>query len=369
LQGSDIRIASISKSFSTKVVLEDVNLDIKKGEFFSLLGPSGCGKTTLLRILGGFEVPDSGAIYIDGVSSLELPPNKRQINTVFQNYALFPHLNVFDNVAFALRIKNYKKAEIKAKVEEYLNLVKLDEHVTKFPSQLSGGQKQRVAIARALINEPKILLLDEPLSALDAKLRQHMLSELISIHDKTGITFVYVTHDQEEALSVSDRLAVIDQGRILQVDTPSEIYEKPDNKFIAEFIGDTNFVKGKVVDINDTTVVIDAGLSCSLFAYKDKDVNIGDSVVLTIRPEKIRIYKEKPEVEESKPFNILKCQVQNIIYTGSNSKYTVLSDSFNFKVTRQHGRYFMDDVQVGWDDVAFIRWHANDSFIIEVLKS
>ena len=241
VKGSHVKVENVNKNFNDFNVLKNVGFEIKTGEFFSLLGPSGCGKTTLLRIIAGFEDPTSGDILLDGASVLSLPSNKRHVNTVFQNYALFPHLSVFENVAFPLRIKKLKERAIADRVEEYLQLVKLDGQKLKLPSRLSGGQKQRVAIARALINEPDVLLLDEPLSALDAKLRQHMLLELDSLHDAVGITFLYVTHDQEEAISVSDRVAVMNEGEVLQVGTPSEIYETPAHPFVAEFIGETNF--------------------------------------------------------------------------------------------------------------------------------
>ena len=214
MKGSDVYIQGVSKSFGNFTALRDVGMIIQRGEFFSLLGPSGCGKTTLLRIIAGFDDPDGGDVSLDSVSVLALPPNERHVNTVFQNYALFPHLTVFENVAFSLRLRKTPGAKVKSRVRDYLELVQLTSHADKMPSQLSGGQKQRVAVARALINEPTVLLLDEPLSALDAKLRQHMLIELDSIHDKIGITFIYVTHDQQEALSVSDRIAVMNAGQV-----------------------------------------------------------------------------------------------------------------------------------------------------------
>jgi spermidine/putrescine transport system ATP-binding protein len=216
LKGSEVLIEGVSKTFGDFRALQKVSLSIQKGEFFSLLGPSGCGKTTLLRIIAGFESPDTGSVRFDGADILGLAPNQRQANTVFQNYALFPHLSVFENVAFSLRLRKRPRAQLESQVKDYLRLVQLEAHAHKKPNQLSGGQKQRVAIARALINEPRVLLLDEPLSALDAKLRQHMLIELDQIHDKIGITFIYVTHDQQEALSVSDHIAVMDQGDVLR---------------------------------------------------------------------------------------------------------------------------------------------------------
>jgi spermidine/putrescine transport system ATP-binding protein len=279
-----------------------VNLTINKGEFFSLLGPSGCGKTTLLRIIAGFENPDSGPLTLDGENVLSLPPNKRPTNTVFQNYALFPHLTVFENIAFSPKLKRAASSEIKNKVDEYIHLVNLEGHAHKKPNQLSGGQKQRVAIARALINEPRVLLLDEPLSALDAKLRQHMLIELDRIHDEIGITFIYVTHDQQEALSVSDRLAVMNQGDILQVGTPHEIYESPATDFVARFIGETNLFDGTIIKAEKIDVQGSMEFMVELQIPEIgivkvttvDEVHVGQLVSFTIRPEKIVISKEKP---------------------------------------------------------------------------
>ena len=217
MKGSQVTIDHVSKRFGDFVALDDINFTIKPGEFFSLLGPSGCGKTTLLRIIAGFESPDDGVVLFDDKNVIPLPPDKRESNTVFQTYALFPHMTVYENVAFSLRLKKLPKDEIDKKVREYVHLVQLDQHINKKPNQLSGGQKQRVAIARALINEPKVLLLDEPLSALDAKLRANLLIDLDRLHDQIGITFIYVTHDQSEALSVSDRIAVMNAGHVLQI--------------------------------------------------------------------------------------------------------------------------------------------------------
>ena len=248
MNGSTVSIDHVSKHFGSFHALDDVNFTIKQGEFFSLLGPSGCGKTTLLRIIAGFEFPDDGAVLLDDKNIISLPANKRPCNTVFQSYALFPHLSVYENVAFPLRLQKKNKAEIDSKVREYLHLVQLDQHIFKKPNQLSGGQRQRVAIARALINEPKVLLLDEPLSALDAKLRASLLLDLDALHDKIGITFIYVTHDQSEALAVSDRIAVMNQGKVLQVGTPFEIYESPATQFVAQFIGETNLFEATVAE-------------------------------------------------------------------------------------------------------------------------
>ena len=249
MEKKDINIVNVNKSFDGVQILKDINLKIEQGEFFSIIGPSGCGKTTLLRMIAGFISPDSGAIYLGDENIVDLPPNLRNVNTIFQKYALFPHLNVFENVAFPLRIKKIDEKTINEEVTKYLKLVGLEEHSTKKVSQLSGGQQQRVSIARALINKPGVLLLDEPLSALDAKLRQNLLIELDLIHDEVGITFIFITHDQQEALSISDRIAVMNAGKVLQVGTPAEVYEAPADTFVADFLGENNFFSGKVTEI------------------------------------------------------------------------------------------------------------------------
>lgn len=367
MNGSTVRVENVSKFFGNFNVLKNISFDIKKGELFSLLGPSGCGKTTLLRIIAGFEDPTEGAVYLDGRNVIPFPANKRFVNTVFQNYALFPHLTVFENVAFPLRLKKVSESEIRREVTEYLELVKLPSEMSKFPSQLSGGQKQRVSIARALINKPKVLLLDEPLSALDAKLRQHMLIELDSIHDKIGITFIYVTHDQQEALSVSDRVAVMNQGSVLQIGSPVEIYESPSDSFVAKFIGETNFLQGKVIDILDEkNAVAEVQSVGRINIYQDKPVKIGDSVKVTVRPEKIHITSENP-TQLTDEFNILQGNVDEIIYSGFQSKFFIkTSDNYLFRVFKQHVKYFTDEKSINWKDKVFIWWNPKDGFIVEV---
>lgn len=370
MNGSTVQVENISKFFGNFNVLKKISFDIKKGEFFSLLGPSGCGKTTLLRILAGFEDPSEGAVYLDGTNVVPVPANKRFVNTVFQNYALFPHLTVFENVAFPLRLKKVSESEIRKEVAESLELVKLPSEMSKYPAQLSGGQKQRVAIARALINKPRVLLLDEPLSALDAKLRQHMLIELDSIHDKIGITFVYVTHDQQEALSVSDRVAVMNQGSVLQIGSPVEIYESPADSFVARFIGETNYLHGKITDIIDEkTAIADMDGIGKITIYQDKTVKIGDTVQVTIRPEKIHITPEKP-THLPEDYNIFNGFVDEIIYSGFQSKFFIKSDNnFTFRVFKQHVKYFTDEKSINWKDKAFIWWNPKDGFIVEVVPS
>ena len=375
--GSDVVIGGVCKSFGDFEVLKDVSLEIKKGEFFSLLGPSGCGKTTLLRIIAGFEQPDKGTLTLDGDNVLSLPPNKRPTNTVFQNYALFPHLSVFENVAFSPRLKKVSKAQIRKKVEEYIHLVRLEGHAEKKPNQLSGGQKQRVAIARALINEPRVLLLDEPLSALDAKLRQHMLIELDRIHDEIGITFIYVTHDQQEALSVSDRLAVMNQGDILQIGTPHEIYESPATDFVARFIGETNLFDGTVTsvekmklqdyeEVTEYMAELDIPELGNIKVTTVDEVKTGQLVSFTIRPEKIVISKEKPATTRD-DINLLQGMVDEPIYSGFQTKFYVkVSDKTLIRVIKQHANYSDEGPDIRWKDSVYLSWSALDGYIVEV---
>ena len=243
-----VTLAGITKRFGDVVAVDDIDLEINDGEFFAMLGPSGCGKTTTLRMIAGLDFPTVGSLKIFGDEVGTLPPNKRPVNTVFQNYALFPHMNVLDNVAFGLRMQGAGKADARAKAADAIELVQLAGMESRRPSQMSGGQQQRVALARALVNEPKVLLLDEPLGALDLKLRQEMQGELKRLQENLGVSFVFVTHDQEEALTMSDRIAVMNEGRLLQVGTPEEIYEHPTNRFVADFIGQTNLLEGTVED-------------------------------------------------------------------------------------------------------------------------
>jgi spermidine/putrescine transport system ATP-binding protein len=376
LIGSNVFIGGISKSFGDFEVLKNVSLEIKKGEFFSLLGPSGCGKTTLLRIIAGFEHPDKGILTLDGDDVLSLPPNRRPTNTVFQNYALFPHLTVFENVAFSPRLKKASSSQIKNKVQQYLELVRLEGHADKKPNQLSGGMKQRVAIARALINEPRVLLLDEPLSALDAKLRQHMLIELDRIHDEIGITFIYVTHDQQEALSVSDRIAVMNQGEILQTDTPHEIYESPATNFVARFIGETNLFDGIITKVEKVKLHDFEGITeymaeveiPELGKIKVTDVDEikeGQRVSFTVRPEKIVITKEKPSTSRD-DINLLQGIVDEPIYSGFQTKFYVQTDKTLIRVIKQHANYSDEGPDIRWKDSVYLSWSAVDGYIVEV---
>ena len=291
-----LQIRHLSKSYGDTQILQNINLDIYDGEFLTLLGPSGCGKTTLLRLIGGFELPNAGSLQLEGVDIAGLPAEKRPINTVFQQYALFPHMNVYDNIAYGLKLKGVPKTEIDQRVREALAMVQLDHTINRRPQDLSGGQQQRIAIARAVVNRPKMLLLDEPLSALDAKLREQMQSELKRLQRELGITFVFVTHDQQEALSMSDRIAVMKNGVFQQIDTPIGIYESLANLFTASFIGETNLFKGKVLEVNPASIKVEVveqndGFHPVRELPRPKfDVQVGQNVNLLLRPEDIRVY-------------------------------------------------------------------------------
>jgi spermidine/putrescine transport system ATP-binding protein len=314
----DVELQNVTKRFGDFIAVDDVSLDIKDGEFFSLLGPSGCGKTTCLRMIAGFELPSEGAIKIRGKSMGDTPPYKRPVNTVFQNYALFPHMTVFENVAFGLEMQKVSRAEIKTRVKEALEMVRLPHLAERKPRQLSGGQQQRIALARALVNRPQVLLLDEPLSALDLKLRKAMQLELKELQHQVGITFIFVTHDQEEAITMSDRIAVMNEGVVQQVGAPREIYESPHNRFVADFIGETNFIEGEVQEVDPvkTTVALGAGVLL-LARPTEEGLTAGQSVTVAVRPEKISLHRTSPGHEVNIPATI-----EEIVYIGTDTRYT-----------------------------------------------
>lgn len=347
MPGYMVQLDQVVKEFEDHIAVDNISLEIRRGEFLTLLGPSGCGKTTTLRMIAGFEQPTRGAVLLDGVHVEGKQPYQRDVNTVFQNYALFPHMNVFDNVAFGLKMKKVPKGEIRQRVLESLRLVQLEPLANRTPGQLSGGQKQRVAIARALVNKPKVLLLDEPLGALDLKLRKQMQIELKHLQQKLGITFVYVTHDQEEALTMSDRIAVMNKGKLEQIGSPREIYENPQTKFVAGFIGETNLFEGRVSRIFGASAVLDAeGLEIPVV---NKQLSVGETVYLAIRPERIQF---KRPAEEGKP--VLKGRFKEQIYVGSLVKTVVVLKNGK-EVSVNNPAYSVyslpegDDVWISWD--------------------
>jgi spermidine/putrescine ABC transporter ATP-binding subunit len=315
-----ISIQNVDKYFGKFQAIDDVSIDIGHGEFFSLLGSSGCGKTTLLRMLAGFESTTSGEIYIDGQPMSDVPPHMRPVNMVFQSYAIFPHLNVRDNIAYGLRKQKLSKAKKLALVDEMLELIKLPEYGDRKATQLSGGQRQRIALARALILRPKVLLLDEPLGALDKQLREQMQLELRALQRTVGITFVFVTHDQEEALTLSDRIAVMSGGRVLQLDTPTGLYEAPKNREVASFIGTMNFFGGRVSKVNGSKIsIIAEGLGNVTTLMQNRVYTLGDKVQVAIRPEKLRLSDEKPQDTK----NLVGGMLENSAYLGERSHFYV----------------------------------------------
>ncbi|MBO7683284.1 MAG: ABC transporter ATP-binding protein [Kiritimatiellae bacterium] len=356
----------VTKRFGALTAVNDVSLTVSRGEFFSLLGPSGCGKTTLLRMLGGFERPDSGRIYLEGRDITGLPPDQRRVHTVFQNYALFPTMTVWDNIAFSLRLAKRPKAEVEERVDEILGMIQLSDQAWKYPNQLSGGQKQRVAIARALVDRPQVLLLDEPLAALDLKLRQHMLLELDTIHDQVGITFLYVTHDQGEAMSLSDRIAVINRGRVEQLDGPAKIYEAPKTRFVASFIGDTNFFSGEIASVDGDYCFIAVEGFPQIKAFNDKSLKVGQKVDLSVRPEKIRVTKAPPPPEKGAAINVFPSTVKDIVYQGVYTKYWLKSGGLQVAALKPHSRFLLDQEPITWNDGVFVWWHPDDGYMVEV---
>lgn len=313
-----IDFVNISKSFNNNLVLDELNLSVKENEFLTLLGPSGCGKTTTLRILGGFETPDSGQVIFDGVDITNLPPNKRNLNTVFQKYALFTHMTIAENIAFGLKIKKKSKAYIDDKIKYALKLVNLDGFENRQVDSLSGGQQQRIAIARAIVNEPKVLLLDEPLGALDLKLRQDMAYELIRLKNELGITFIYVTHDQEEALTMSDTIVVMNQGYIQQMGSPEDIYNEPENAFVADFIGESNILPAIMLE-DKLVEILGARFACV-------DVGFGKNqpVDVVIRPEDIELVKPDK--------GIINGRVTHLIFKGVHYEMEVMANGFEWLV-------------------------------------
>lgn len=317
-----VELRSVTKRFGEVVAVREVSLEILDGEFFSLLGPSGCGKTTTLRLIGGFELPSEGEIWIGGEVQGFRPPYQRPVNTVFQSYALFPHMTVAENVAFGLEMQKVPKSDIRRRVGEALEMVRLSGFGQRRPHQLSGGQQQRVALARALVNQPKVLLLDEPLGALDLKLRKAMQLELKALQARLGITFIYVTHDQEEALTMSDRIGVMRAGSLLQVGTPQEIYENPFSRFVADFIGDTNYLEGQIASLQDGMAEVAVGPGCRVLAYPTPDLVVGQRVSVAFRPEKVRL----ADAQVPAGHNILSCTLLDVVYTGSSITYLLRCD-------------------------------------------
>jgi spermidine/putrescine transport system ATP-binding protein len=359
-----IRLEKLKKSISGGTIINGISLTIPAGKFFALLGPSGCGKTTLLRLIAGLEKADAGKIHLGDEDITHVPIHERPINIVFQNYALFPHLDVFDNVAYSLRLKGLPKIVIEQKVFKILEAFHLESHIYKSPSQLSGGQQQRVALARAIVNEPDVLLLDEPLAALDFKLRERMLIELIELQDKLKTTFVYVTHDQFEALTVADQMAIMNhKGEIEQIGTPKEIYEFPHTSFVAKFVGTTNILSGTLhqFDSDPEIDIADLGRFKLYMAQKKPWMTDGCDILISIRPEKIFISKkEVPNFS-----NTVKGVVQSIVYHGRSTQYNiVLKNHMKLQVFEQNEEHFPQQV-IDYDNEVNLYWQKENVVILE----
>jgi putrescine transport system ATP-binding protein len=355
-----VRFDGVRKQFSVVAAVERVSLDIFAGEFFALLGPSGCGKTTLLRLLAGLDMPDEGRILLDGEDIAQVPPYRRPINMMFQNYALFPHLTVEGNVAFGLKQEGLAKSEITTRVEEMLALVRLEGLAKRKPHQLSGGQRQRVALARSLVKRPRVLLLDEPLAALDKKLRGETQFELMQLQERLGLTFIIVTHDQQEAMTVADRIGVMDHGRLIQVGTPPEIYERPNSRWVADFIGEINLIEGRVVDVGASDTVIASAAAGRLRALSPTDAKPGDVVWVALRPEKVRIAHAPPTEGE----NCVVGQVGNIGYLGDLSVYKVRLDNGIVMKAAVANVTRLVERPIGWDDRVWLSWTPEAAMVL-----
>lgn len=359
-----IKLEKLKKTINEGTIIPEVNLSIPAGKFFALLGPSGCGKTTLLRLIAGLEKADSGKILLGDQDISQWPIHKRPINIVFQNYALFPHLDVFDNVAYSLKLKKLPQLVIEQKILKILEAFHLEKHIYKLTSQLSGGQQQRVALARAIVNEPDVLLLDEPLAALDFKLRERMLIELIELQDKLKTTFVYVTHDQFEALTVADQMAIMNnRGEIEQIGTPKEIYEFPVSSFVAKFVGTTNILAGRLrhLDAEPEIDISDLGHFKIYIPNRKEWMREGCDILISIRPEKIFISKK-----EVKNFsNMLKGTVQSIVYHGRSTQYNILlKNQMRIQVFEQNEEHFPQEV-IDYDNEVNLYWQKENVVILE----
>lgn len=356
-----VHVEGVSKVFEGGLAVDDITLSIYQGEFFSLLGPSGCGKTTLLRMLAGFEIPSQGKIFIDGIDMTQRPAYDRPVNMMFQSYALFPHMTVEQNVAFGLKQERIAREEIKNRVNDVLHLVQMERFKARYPHQLSGGQRQRVALARSLVKRPRVLLLDEPLAALDKRLREQTQFELVNIQEEVGITFIMVTHDQEEAMTMSTRMGVMDHGRLRQVGTPNEIYEYPHSEYVADFIGSMNKFEGLVLENEKDYVLVESlEMGGELRVTPAADAPVGSQVKVAIRPEKVLLSLEAPAEKR----NVTKGIVRDIAYLGDVSIYHVELESGKIVLATQPNLVRLAERPVTWDDKVYLSWRAENSVVL-----
>jgi putrescine transport system ATP-binding protein len=358
-----IRIDSVSKVYGSTTAVDAVSLDIYKGEMFALVGSSGCGKTTLLRMLAGFAEPSSGHISIDGADMVKVPPHERPVNMMFQSYALFPHMTVDANVGYGLRRLPLDAASRRQRVQEALDMVQLGHLGKRKPHQLSGGQRQRVALARALIRRPKVLLLDEPLSALDKKLREQTQFELMDLQDKVGITFVVVTHDQDEAMALATRIAVMDRGRVVQVGTPAQIYEFPCSRFVADFVGTTNLFEGTVCACEPGLITVEcADAGCPLLVDDGGSFTVGQRVWVALRPEKVRLGKQPVNGAR---VNQLRGTVWELGYLGNRSTYQIKTTSGKLVTVFAQNERRSSEAAIDWSDEVFVSWSADAAVVLQ----
>ncbi|UFU01453.1 ABC transporter ATP-binding protein [Radiobacillus kanasensis] len=353
-----VQLQNITKKFGQHTAVDDLNLSVKQGEFLTLLGPSGCGKTTTLRMIAGFEKPSEGEVWIGEKQVAKVEPYNREVNTVFQSYSLFPHMTVFDNVAFGLKMKKVNKAAITERVNKVLDLVQLKSYSDRKPKQLSGGQQQRIAIARAIVNNPKVLLLDEPLGALDLKLRKQMQLELKHLQQTLGITFIYVTHDQEEALTMSDRIVVMNAGKIEQMGSPEEIYEKPATRFVADFIGETNIFEGTVTAVRDDKAYLTISGN-EIMISNQQHLTVDEKVYMSVRPEKAKVTIEAPDGQ-----CMIDGTIQEKIYVGSLTKVIVRLSNEQEIVVHQEDHHLHDD-SLAADRAIKITWKPEHAVIFK----
>jgi len=359
-RGAPVVIAHLSKRFGSVVAVDDLNLSIDGGEFITLLGPSGSGKSTTLMMIAGFDHPDRGEIYIGAQPVVRIPPHRREIGMVFQNYALFPHMTVAENVTFSLKQRRIAKSEMSARLAETLEIVRLRGYETRFPRQLSGGQQQRVALARAIIFRPRVLLMDEPLSALDKQLREELQFEIKRLHRQLGITFIYVTHDQREALIMSDRIAVMREGRLEQLGTPTDLYDRPATRFVATFIGESNLLVGAVTAIGADRITVNIG-SVAVSAISNGRHAIGARATLSIRPEKI-VIRESAVTPRAADLNVLPAQIRDVTFVGEMNRYVLDLAPGATIVAKQEHRYGVLTKEPG--ERVMVEWHVQDTLLI-----
>jgi putative spermidine/putrescine transport system ATP-binding protein len=359
-RGATVVITHLSKRFGSAVAVDDLNLSIDSGEFITLLGPSGSGKSTTLMMIAGFDHPDQGEIYIGEQPVVRIPPHRREIGMVFQNYALFPHMTVAENVTFSLKQRRIAKSEMSARLGETLEIVRLRGYEARFPRQLSGGQQQRVALARAIIFRPRVLLMDEPLSALDKQLREELQFEIKRLHRQLGITFIYVTHDQREALIMSDRIAVMKEGRLEQLGTPTDLYDRPATRFVATFIGESNLLEGTVTAIGADRITVNIG-DIAVSAITSSGHEIGARATLAIRPEKV-VIREPGVTPPAEDLNVLPAQIRDVTFVGEMNRYVLELAPGTTIVTKQEHRYGVLAKAPG--DRVIVVWHIQDTLLI-----